>query len=241
MIKIPVIKEWGSWAVFISSCLAALTTGLLTRPWERGRDFSNETALTILGLTFLINSKNPLASLLKRKAIEKQHLLWFLFFCIAGFALLIPFLIDGIRQFSLFSLLALSYIILLSQGKEHHLFTELNGFALLTLSAPIVYFVVTGEMSLRLYLAVLIFFGAGVFKVKIRMRKTLAYRWTMVIYCAAAATLFSFLNISVILLLPLVENIVSALLMREEKLRRTGNIELTKGIIFIILIGLFWQ
>ena len=241
MIKIPVVKEWGSWAVFISSCLAALTAGLLTRPWETGREFSNETVLTILGLTFLINSKNPLASILKRKALKKEHLLWFLFFCIAGFTLLIPFLIDGIREFSLSPLLVLSYIILLSQGKEHHLFTELNGFALLTLSAPIIYFVVTGEMSLRLYLAVLIFFAAGVFKVRVRVRKTLAYRWTMVIYCAVAAAVFSCLNISVILLLPLVENIVSALSMREEKLRTTGNIELTKGIIFIVLTGLFWQ
>jgi hypothetical protein len=239
--KIPVVKEWGSWAVFVSSWSAALVAGLLTRPWETERDFANETALTILGLTFLINSKNSLASILKTKGRKKESVLWFLFFSIAGFALLMPFLIDGVKAFLIFSFLVLSYVILLSHGKEHYLFTELNGFALLALSAPIVYFVVTGEMSLRLYLSVLIFFAAGVFKVRARIKRTFTYRWIMVIYCAAAVVIFHYLDIPIILLLPLTENVIFALWMREEKLKTTGDIELTKGIIFVILIGLFWQ
>ena len=239
--KIPVVKEWGSWAVFISSVVAALVAGLLTRPWETGRDFANVTALTVLGLAFLINSKNPLALALRARGKKKEHLLWFLFFSVSGLALLMPFLLDGVGSFAIFSILVLSYAILLYRGKEHSLFTEFNGFALLTLAAPVVHFTVTGALSLKLYAAVLLFFGSGVFKVRVRTRKTVKSRWMMALYCAVAVILYFQMNIPIVLLLPLIENVVSLIFMREEKLRMTGYTELIKGIVFIILIGFFWQ
>jgi hypothetical protein len=239
--KIPVVKEWGSWAVFSSSLLAGLVAGLLTRTGERGRGISTLTALTIAGLAFLVNSKNPLASVLRTGWKKKEHVFWFLFFSVSGLALLIPFLLDGVKAFSIFSVLALSYGILLYRGKEHSLITEYNGFALLTLSAPVIYFTATGELSLKLYAAVLLFFGAGVFKVRVRTRKTLKYRWIMALYCAVTVVLYSLMNVSVVMLLPLIENLVSVLSMREEKLRVTGYTELVKGIMFIFLIGFFWQ
>lgn len=246
--KIPIVKEYGSWAVFIFSCMAGLIIGLLTRPWQTGKDFSMDTLLTILGLMLLINSKNPLSSALRTKSEstrtegqKKEHLLWFMFFSLVGFVLLTPFLTNGIKTFLFFSPFVLSYMILLSRGKEHYLLTELNGFALLALSAPIIYFVITGEMSLRLYLAVFIFFAAGVLKVRVRIKKTLAYRWLMIFYCTASLVFFYYLDISVVVLLPLLENIISVLWMREEKLKTTGNAELIKGVIFTILLIFFWQ
>jgi hypothetical protein len=239
--NIPVVKEWGSWAVFVSSVLAALVAALLTRPWETGRDFANVTALTVLGLALLINSKNPLASSLRTRGSKKEHVFWFLFFSVSGIALLIPFLIEGTRSFAFFSVLVLSYGILLYRGKEHSLFTEFIGFSLLTLTAPVIYFTVTGEMSLKLYVSVLLFFCAGVFKVRVRTRKTLKYRWIMALYCAVAVILYLIMSTSVIILLPLLENLVSVIFMREEKLRTTGYTELIKGIMFIILVGFFWQ
>jgi hypothetical protein len=63
----------------------------------------------------------------------------------------------------------------------------------------------------------------------------------MVIYCAAALVAYYYLSIATILLLPLVENIISVLLMREEKLKTTGDTELIKGVVFIILMGFFWR
>jgi hypothetical protein len=238
--KIPVVKEWGSWAVFSSSCLAGLITGLKTRPWLTDRPFAAVTALTISGLAFLINSKYPLASALRSKG-KKEHVLWFLFFALTGFALLTPFLIEGIKTFQFFAILIASYIVLLSSGKEHHLAAELNGFALLTISAPVVYFAVTGEMSWKLYIAVTVFFSAGVFKVRLRLRRTPLMRIVMILYCIAAAVIFYALAISVLILLPFLENIMTSLWMREERLRTTGNMELLKSVIFIILVGLFWH
>jgi hypothetical protein len=238
--KIPFVKEWGSWAVFVTSCLAALIAGLLTRPWETAREFGSLTTLTIVGLAFLINSKNPLAAVIRSKGQKKEHIGWFLFFSITGLLFFVPFLIEGITYFWPFALLIVSYSIFLWMGKEHHILAELNGFAMLTLSAPIVYFAVTGEMSLKLYAAVTVFFAAGVFKVRVRIKKSPFYRWVMVFYCVAACLAFYFLSISIMLLLPLTENIMTSILMREEKLKTTGYTELVKGIIFIILIGFFW-
>jgi hypothetical protein len=239
--KIPVVKEWGSWAVFVSSVLAALVAGFLTYPWETGRNFASVTALTVIGLAFLINSKNPLSAALRTRENKKEHVVWFLFFSVSGLALLIPFLLGGIRSFAIFSVLVLSYGMLLYRGKEHSIFTEYNGFALLTQAAPIIYFTVTGVLSLKLYAAVLLFFGAGVFKVRVRTRKTVKSRWIMAIYCAVAVILYSLMNISIIILLPFIENLISVIFMREEKLRLTGYTEMIKGIIFIVLVGLFWK
>jgi hypothetical protein len=239
--NIPIVKEWGSWAVFIFSWLVALITGLSTRPWETGREFSGTMVLTILGLTFLINAKNPLTSTLRTKGRKREHILWFLFFSVVGITLLSPFLIKGIKIFSIFSLLVVSYVVLLSAGKEHTLLTELNGFALLTLSAPIVYYVITGEVSYKLYIAVFVFFAAGVFKVRAKIRKSPFFKWIMVLYCGTAAAIYYVLSIPIILLLPLLENIVSVILMREEKLKTTGNTELIKGVLFVILVIFFWK
>jgi hypothetical protein len=107
--KIPIVKEYGSWAVFIFSCVAGLITGLLTRPWQTGKDFSMDTLLTILGLMLLINSKNPLSSALRTKSEStrtegqrKEDLLWFMFFSLVGVVLLIPFLTNGIKTFLFF-------------------------------------------------------------------------------------------------------------------------------------------
>ncbi len=240
IMKIPFVKEWGSWAVFVSSCVAAIVAGFLDRPLDSSRDFTDITLLTIMGLAFLINSKNPLAAVIRSKGKKKEHVGWFMFFSIAGLLQLVPFLNQGIGAFWPFFLLIVSYSILLSKGKEHHLIAELNGFAMLTLSAPIVYFAFTGDMSLKLYAAVSLFFAAGVFKVRVKLKKTLFYRWLMVLYCAAACAAFYLLHISVIILLPFIENIAIAVWMREEKLKTTGYTELVKGIIFIILIGFFW-
>lgn len=239
--KVPIVKEHGSWVVFVLSCVAGVTTGLLTHPWQAGREFSVETFLTILGLALLINSKSPLSSVLRAGGQRREPLLWFLGFSLAGMALLTPFLTEGLGSFWVFSPLVLSYVVLLSAGKEHALIAELNGFALLSLAAPIVHFVITGEMSFTLYLAVFLFFGAGVFKVRVRVRKTTGYRVLMPLYCLSALAVFLYVGISTIMLLPLLENIAFSIWPREEKLRTTGNIELIKGVIFTALLGFFWK
>lgn len=239
--KVPFVKEWGSWAVMGSSSVAALIAGLLARPGKSGRHFTVETILTVAGIGLLLNAKNPLASLIRTRGRNSEHIIWFLVFVISGMLFMIPFLSDGVNHFLPFSLLAVTYAIFLWRGREHHVLAELNGFALLTLSAPVIYFVVTGNVSVRLYAAVTLFFGAGVFKVRMRLRKALFFRIVMIAWCSGAAALYYLMGVSLLLLLPLMENIISALWLRAESLRATGNIELTKSVVFVILLGFFWH
>jgi hypothetical protein len=239
--RIPFVKEWGSWALFIYSCSAGLVTGLLTYPWQTGNDYSLRTLAAILGLVFLVNSKASFALVMRKGQDKKEPLRWLLFFSLIGLALLVPFIIKA-KLILLFSFLLVAiYIIFVKSGKEHYLLAELNGFALITLCAPIVYFVITGDVSWKLYAAVLTYFEAGVLKVRVRVKKTVPYRMLTAIYCVAAPFLFYAVNIPVILLLPLIENIISVILMREERLRTTGNIELIKGAVFLVLTGFFWK
>ncbi len=240
--QIPINKEHGSWAVFIFSCVAGVTTGLLTQPWLADREFSVLTLLTIAGLTLLINSKKPISSAIRTTGESKRkHIIWITLFSMTGFVLLIPFLLKGLNTFIIFSPLIVSYVYLLFIGKEHSVLAEINGFALLAISAPIVHFVITDEMSLRLYFAVFMFFTAGVFKVRAKVKKTVAYRLLMVIYCVATPAVYQLIiKVPAIVLLPFAENIISVLWLRDESLRTTGNLELIKGIIFSVLLGFFW-
>lgn len=239
-LKIPFVKEWGSWIVFISASIAALIAGSITGQSSDSELHSLKTVLAILGLAFLINSKNPLTALLRPGGRSRDNLLWSLFFATIGLIMLLPVITEGIKPVLIALLLVISYIMLLLARKEHSLAAEFNGFALLTMAAPVVYFAITGEVSLRLYVCALLFFGAGVFKVKIRLKKSVFYRSMMVLYIVISAGSFILFDIPLILLLPLLENLISALYMRDEGLRTTGYIEMTKGIVFLVLMGFFW-
>ena len=100
--KIPVVKEWGSWVVYISSLLAAFAAGLLHSPGQTGKGLSVALISTILGLTFVINAKNPLSATIRTKGRQKEHLNWLLFFGVTGLILLLPFLLDGFQFFWFF-------------------------------------------------------------------------------------------------------------------------------------------
>jgi len=240
-VKIPLVKEWGSWVVFGSSCLAAIAAGFSTQAREAGSGTGVITISAVAGIFFLINTKPPLVAAIRAKGAKGGHIAWFLVFTAAGLLLLAPCLRSGIDRFAPFFILALSYVWFVWSGKEHHVFAELNGFALLTASAPLVYFATTGMVSMKLYAAVFLFFAAGVFKVRVRIRKTLFYRVLMIAYCALILNIFRVLHINLILLVPFAENIISALWLREERLKTTGYIELAKSIIFVVLIGIFWE
>ncbi len=239
MIKVPIVKEHGSWVVSGLSFAAGMIIGFFTSHGYQEPEIFFNVLLTFTGLAFLINSKSPLSSLIKRSGKENA-LSWFLFFAVGGSLLLMPFLFKGLSSFIFFSPIVILYVILLYAGKEHNLVAELTGFSLLTLSAPVAYFAAAGVVSYRLYLAVFIYYVAGIFEVRVKTRRRFSYRLFMVLYCLLALILYRFINVSVFVLLPLIENIFSAIWLREEKLKITGNIEFAKGIMFTAILVYFW-
>jgi len=239
--KIPVVKEHGSWVVFAFASVAGSAIGIKASPEHLEEGFFFVPLMTIIGLSFFINSKAALASALRSKTGRKAYLCWFAFFSLSGALFLIPFLHNsGLKTFIVFLPLVLSYLILLSLSMEHNLFVELIGFAIIILAAPIIYFIITGEISYRLYFVVLLFFAAGVLKVRMKIRKNLAYRLLMFLYCAVVLSVYLLLRVPVVILLPFIENMVSAIRVRDEKLKKIGNIELVKGLIFTFLLIFFW-
>jgi hypothetical protein len=234
-VNIPVVKEHGSWVVFalssIVAVIAAMDVSMGEIPYLR-------LVPVISGIALLINSKKPLTSAIRAGRQRASSIYWFFFFSMCGLLMVFPFMIKGIVSFSVFLPLIILYALLLFSGREHSLIAELTGFALLCVTAPVVYFILTGELSLRLYLIVLLFFSAGVFKVRLRLRKGVKEKAMMILYCIGVFIVFRYLGVPTIILLPLLENLLTALWIREEKLSTTGQIELLKGVAFVFLFAI---
>lgn len=234
--RVPLVKEHGAWFVLVFSCAAGILSG-----WSiRGHEAILNFVLTSAGLALLINSKAPLLSLIRGRRLDKAALAWTVIFLVSGLLLLWPFLERVPVYFVMFSPVVIFYLFLIAVKKEHLLIAELTGFSLLTMAAPILFFMATGALSLKLYAAVLLFFCAGVFKVRMRMRKTVFFRVVMAVYCFFVLVVFYYLDIDVLILFPLLENITNAIWFRDEKLKVTGNVELVKGVLFLILFGLYF-
>ncbi|MBI4844130.1 MAG: YwiC-like family protein [Nitrospirae bacterium] len=238
--KIPLVKEHGAWFVFLLSFASGIIAGYPIMLSSFSEALPGLFFISA-GLAFFINSKASLVSFLRTGLRNISELLWLAFFWSAGFILILPLLEHGLMELAPFLLLILIYVFFLFLKKEHLLFTELAGFALLTLSAPVAFFTVAGIFSIKLYIAVLIFFCAGVFKVRMRLRKSFLFRMIMALYCFFALAVYSFFEISLWILFPLLENVTNAALMRDEKLKTTGNTELAKGVLFLIFLGFFFS
>jgi hypothetical protein len=239
-VKIPFVREWGSWVVFASSALAAIAAASVSMGKVAGSGSATDLIMVLVGMFFLINAKNPLASSIRSGFRHSEHVLWLMIFSLSGALLLLPPVKSAMPFLAVCVVPVATYVVLLRAGKEHHIMAELNGFALLALSAPVVFFIMTGNISWRIYLTVLLFFWAGVFKVRVRIRKNRFYKTVMVLYCIFAVAAYAAADIPVIILLPLIENAVSSLWFREQKLRTTGNIELAKSVLFVLLVWRFW-
>jgi hypothetical protein len=238
--KIPLVKEHGAWFVFFFSAASGVLTGILSLSEPLSHEVYLYLLSTLAGITLLINSKAPFVSMIRSGRFKRDEAVWLALFLSFGLLLLIPFLKSGLIRFLPFSLPAAAYFILLYLNKEHLVVTELIGFSLLTIAAPVTYFVITGSLSLQLYAAVFIFFSAGVFKVRVRLKRTPFFRIVMALYCMAAAGMYLLMGITPLILLPLIDNILFSFRPRDEKLKVTGNTELIKGAVFLVLLGLFF-
>ncbi|MDA8098442.1 MAG: hypothetical protein M0042_02300 [Nitrospiraceae bacterium] len=219
------LKEYGSWSVLTVAFLAGLGVSRAF-PWQ---------ALPLYAsLALLINSKQAFVRWTRQSTVN-VHLGVFLAQIAAATVILLLVFGRGIPQLLPLLLFPLAYLLANRFAGEHALVTELLGFALLSLAAVLSKFLVVEGVDVRLFVAAGFYFTAGVFKVKAVLFKGMRDRILAVLYIVLAAYVYRRFQISLLILLPLAENIVMALFLYKVRLQTTGWIEVAKSIAFLCL------
>lgn len=201
--------------------------------------FSFSSLLSLLSISLFINSKQALTIWIRQKN-QKAFYIFSGQMIGATLLILLAFSTETLRLLP-FVLIPMTYIASLYFLGEHALFTELSGFAVLTLSSLIARFSASGIIDIPLYIATSLFFMAGVLKVRIQLRKRTIDRAVMVLYLAFTFIVYSLINIPVITLIPLMDNLLFSLTLYRVRLAVTGWIEVAKSILFVILSTSFYQ
>jgi hypothetical protein len=225
--KAYVLKEYGSWSVLI----VAYLTGLVV-----SRGFDWKAVPLFLGLGLLINSKQAFTNWIRRKEDRKSLLIFLGQVIVAAVIILAIFGKDVPRLLPLLIFPA-AYLLMNKFTGEHFVLTEVLGFALISLAAVFAKFLVTGGIDVRLFVAVALYFTAGVFKVKALLRKKPQDRVFSALYVIFSAFAYRGFHIPVIILLPLFDNLIVAATLYKVKLQTTGWIEVGKSLLFLVLMA----
>ncbi len=193
-----------------------------------------------LALSLFTNSKLAITNW-RREAYQRKHLLAFILQAFAGALILLSIIGEPIIKLLPYASIPLLYLLLLLFAGEHRIYTEITGFATLTLSSIIVNFSSTGIADLTLYIGVAVFFIAGVFKVRVQLSRGLVWRVIMILYTAFSLFIYHFIEIPLIVLLPLLDNLIFSIMPYRVKLKVTGWIEVSKGIAFLTLMVFYYN
>jgi len=224
-----ILKEYGSWGVMLMAFAAG--------PAVSGR-FSMKALAALLALALFINAKQAFTVWMRSAAAEKaMPLAIFLGQGVLATALVTAVAGQSITQIIPYAGIPFAYLLCLKLLGEHALPTEVLGFVLLSLSSLIGRFAVSGVIDPRLYLAVAVFFTAGVFKVRIQFRKEARYRILMIAYLAGSIVIYLTFDLPLLLLVPLADNFLFALIRYRAALSTTGWLEVSKGLAFLVLLA----
>jgi len=224
-----ILKEYGSWGVMLMAFAAG--------PAVSGR-FSMKALAALLALALFINAKQAFTVWMRSAAAEKaMPLAIFLGQGVLATALVTAVAGQSITQIIPYAGIPFAYLLCLKLLGEHALPTEVLGFVLLSLSSLIGRFAVSGVIDPRLYLAVAVFFTAGVFKVRIQFRKEVRYRILMIAYLAGSIVIYLTFDLPLLLLVPLADNFLFALIRYRAALSTTGWLEVSKGLAFLVLLA----
>ncbi len=224
-----ILREYGSWSVLLFSYVSGIIVA--------GR-IDLDMLLTLLSLCLFVNSKQ--AFVIWQRLKRRNALFVFILQLITGFLILI--LAEGSSIFRLypFAMIPMLYLLSFIVLTEHNIFTEITGFLTLCLASQLSFFSLTGDIDIRLYLAVSLFFIAGVFKVRVQLKKGIKERALMVAYLICSIISYLLLELNPLILLPLIDNLIFVLTLYRVRLQVTGWIEVTKGVIFLVLLWFAW-
>ena len=221
-----ILKEYGSWSVLTVAFLIGLGVSRVF-PWQ---------ALPLYAaLGLLINSKQAYMKW-TRQPLERKHLGVFLGQVAAASVILFALFAGNLPQVLPLLIVPAAYLLMNRYAGEHHVLTELLGFALLSLAAVLAKFQVVEGVDVRLFVATALYFTAGVFKVKAVLLRKMRDRVLTVLYVLFAAYVYRRFVISLLVLLPLAENVAMAIFLYKVRLQTTGWIEVAKSLVFLALM-----
>jgi hypothetical protein len=219
------LKEYGSWSVLIVAYLIGI--GVC-------KAFTWSAIPLFLALGLLVNSKQAYTKWSRRTDDRKSLIIFLAHIGVAAVVLLAVFGSD-IPMLLPLLIFPLAYLLMNKFAGEHFILTEALGFALLSLSAVLAKFLLTGGVDVRLFVGTALYFTAGVFKVKAVLLKKKKDRILTVLYVVFAALVYQRMHIPIIILLPLVDNLIVSVSPYKVKLQTTGWIEVGKSLIFLSL------
>ncbi len=224
------LKEYGSWSVLAVAFLAGLAVS---------RGFSWKSFPLFFALALLINSKQAFTHWIRRK--DRTRSLMVLIAQLApATVILLALLGSDVPRLLPLLVFPLAYLLFNRFAGEHFVLTELLGFATISLAAVLAKFLVTGGVDVRLFIAVALYFTAGVFKIKVLLLRKNLDRVLTVVYVGLAVFLYRGFHVPLLILLPLADNLLVALRPYKVPLQTTGWIEVAKSMLFLALMVLFY-
>jgi hypothetical protein len=212
-LKKYILTEYGSWGVMTLSYLTGLFVSVT---------FSPKVIAAFIAFSLYINSKQAIMLWLRRvNSDSARPLTVFIIQVFAASVLLLSILGKSLVQMLPYASVPLLYLLFLRYLGEHSIFSEVAGFFLLALPALIVKLVASGLLDPVLYIAVAVFFTAGVF---------------MAVYLLFALSVYNVMAVPFVVLIPLLDNLFFSLTLYRVRLSATGWIEVLKGILFVFLM-----
>jgi hypothetical protein len=219
------LKEYGSWSVLTVAYLIGIGVS---------KAFTWTAIPLFLALGLLINSKQAYTKW-SRRTEDRKSLIIFVGHIAAATIVLLAVFGSDIPMLLPLLVFPLAYLVMNKFAGEHSVLTEVLGFTLLSLSAVLAKFLLTGGVDVRLFVGTAVYFTAGVFKVKALLLKKKKDRVLTMLHVVFAALVYQRMHIPVIILLPLVDNLIVSAFLYKVKLQTTGWIEVGKTLIFLSL------
>jgi hypothetical protein len=224
------LKEYGSWSVLTVAFLIGFGVS---------RSFPWQAIPLYAALGLLINSKQAYTKWTRQPTVWK-HLGVFLVQIAVAAIVLLSLVAGKLPQVLPLLIVPAAYLLMHRFAGEHHVLTELLGFALLSLAAVIAKFLVVEGVDVRLFVATALYFTAGVFKVKAVLLRKTRDRVFAVLWVLVAAYVYHRFHITLLILLPLAENIVMAITLYKVRLQTTGWIEVAKSLAYLALMVVYF-
>lgn len=155
------------------------------------------TTLALICAFFALQAEHPYIVQIKlRKNLKPRYLIWGGIYCLISLLLAIYLWFQAPILLWLYVLVIIGLIadaIAVIKSKHKSRVNEIVGFAAICLAAPLAYGATTGSLNLKamaIWVLNTLFFSSAVYTIKLRRKKTAAFKPGVIYHCIAALIVF---------------------------------------------------